>query len=58
LSIFWTKSFHGTTGIGCDDTEPLEWKTMLITRAAWKIKPGGMSGRQPIWGKKEIIKFI
>ena len=27
---------------------------MLITRAVWKIKPGGMIGRQPIWVSKIV----
>ena len=52
------KKFLKETAIGCDSTKPLEWETMLITRAAWNIKPGGMLRTATDLGKKEIIKFI
>jgi hypothetical protein len=31
---------------------------MLITRAVWNIKPGGMIGRQPIWEKRKSLNLF
>jgi hypothetical protein len=37
--------------------KPLVWEPKLITRAAWKIKPGGMLRTATLWVSK-IIKAI